>query len=292
VRTVEHYDYARRRLLAPYLGRVKLNRLTALDVQRLLSELTADGKSARQRQTAYVTLHCALEQAVEWGLIPMNPVTKVARPKVEEREMRALAPEEVARLLDAAAGDPYEALFSVMVFCGLRWGEVEGLQWRDVDWHRRLLSVRRAVEETAEGITLGEVKSKASHRSVALPEAVLDALREHRQRLQATPHPTRLVFGDANGGLLRRGNFGRRHWRPIRERAGLQGLRLHDLRHTAATLALLAGSDAKTLQARLGHSSAAFTLQRYGHAMEDAQRAVADKLSDLVSSSSRPKRQR
>ena len=275
-RTVEHYEYAVRNLIVPGIGDIHLGKLTPLEIQTLLGKQ----KSSRKRLTAYTILRRALEQAADWGLIGSNPAHRVARPRHKTKEMRSLGVAEAQRLIEVVTGDRLEAFYILAITCGFRFGELAGLQWRDVDWRRRMISVRRVISEGNDGPDFGEPKSAAGKRAVAVPQLAMVSLKRHRGT--RVPPATELIFHDRKGGPLRRGNFARRDWGPIREKAGLGKLRFHELRHTAATLALASGTDANTAQERLGHSSPAFTLSVYGHVLEGAQRATADSLDEIL----------
>src|SRR5262249_17511643 len=158
--------------------------------------------------------------------------------------------EHVLGLLAAAAGSQYEAVVVLAVLHGLRAGEVLGLSWGDVDLRQGVVHVRRQlVEERRTGNReLAEGKTTAGRREIPLSGRAVAALERHRERLGAVlPHPERLVFTDGQGAPLRRSNFHRRVWTPLRDAAGLpEGCRFHDLRHACASALLAAGVDVAT----------------------------------------------
>jgi hypothetical protein len=156
------------------------------------------------------------------------------------------------------------------------------LRWKDVDLRRRTLSVQRGIVEVNGRIEVSEPKSSKRRRRVELSELAVHAMREHRRRLGTSPHPEAWVFADSKGGPMRKNNFARRSWWPLRKRAGLDGVRFHDLRHTAASLLLSAGVHPKVVQARLGHSTVALTLDVYSHVLGSLQRDAADRIDDLL----------
>ncbi|MER3450249.1 MAG: site-specific integrase, partial [Chloroflexota bacterium] len=167
-RTFASYSQLVRRHLLPTLGRVRLVRLTAQDIQACLNQKRQEGLSARTVQYLHAILRRALGQAEKWGLVARNVARLVDAPKVVRPEVKPLAPEDVRRLLDAARGDSLEALYVVAIAVGLRQGELLGLRWQDVDLERGLLSVR---------VQLTEPKSSRSKRTVQLPAVALKALR-------------------------------------------------------------------------------------------------------------------
>ncbi len=271
--------------VSPRLGGVLLKTLRPEHVTALLSAMERDGKAPRLRQMVYALLHTALRDAVKTGLLARNPAAAVDRPRVPRKEIRALDPAQVRKLLDAAQGDPLEALYVLAVASGLRLGELLGLQWGDLDLDGGGLHVRRTlVEATHTGkLTLAEPKTTRSRRRVELPAFAVTALRAHRTRLGAVPHPGRLVFTDHRGGPLRRSNLPRRSFKPLLRRAKLpEATRFHDLRHSAATLALAAGTHPKVVQEMLGHASIALTLDTYSHTIPSLGREAADRLDALL----------
>ncbi len=211
----------------------------------------------------------------------------VKPPKVEPVAMRFLDVSEVMRLRDAI-GPEYRALVLVAAFCGLRASELAGLRWNDVQMLARRLDVAYQLDDSG---ALVPPKSKASRRSINMPAVVADALGVHASfgssqngaaRRAASGIDQGFVFAAPEGGPMNLHNFRSRVWVPAVERAGLAPLRLHDLRHTCASLAIAAGADVKVLQRVLGHTSAAMTLDRYGHLMPGQSEAVADRLDALV----------
>ncbi len=148
-----------------------------------------------------------------------------------------------------------------------------------------MLHVRRTLVEAAHtgALTLAEPKTARSRRRVDLPAFAVAALRAHRTRLGAVPHRERLVFTDRRGGPLRRSNLHRRSFKPLLRRAKLpEATRFHDLRHTAASLALAAGTHAKVVQEMLGHASIALTLDTYSHTIPSMGREAAERLDALL----------
>ena len=129
---------------------------------------------------------------------------------------------------------------------------------------------------------IADPKTMKGKRRVELPDLAVEALKAHRRRLKATPHPESWVFTDSRGGTLRRSNFLRRNWAPLLARAGLRGVRFHDLRHTCASLLLAAGTHPKVVQERLGHATIAITLDTYSHVVGSLQRDAADSIDEIL----------
>ena len=268
--------------ILPYVGDEQLSRVSPLTLEHLYVDLEAKKVSPRMRQHVHALLHCALGQAVRLKLIRENPVTVVKRPRARRREIHALTADEVGVLLRAAEGDRLEALYVVAVTTGLRQGEIFALKWKDIDLKHCVLSVRRALLDAGGHREIADPKTVKGKRRVELPDLTVKALKAHRRLLQATPHPESWVFTDVRGGTLRRSNFIRRNWAPLLARAGLDGVRFHDLRHTCASLLLAAGVHPKVVQERLGHATIAITLDTYSHVVGSLQRDAADRIDEIL----------
>jgi integrase len=224
-----------------------------------------------------------LELAVRDGRIPQNPATGVRLPRIAKPEKRFLTPEQLHRLADAAAqypipevGGQYRALILVLGFCGLRWGEVAALRVKRVDLLRRRLTVAESVTEVSGRLVWGTPKSHAA-RQVPIPRSLADSLAE----VMAGKRADALVFTTWRGKPLRNLNFRRDVFDRAAEDAGVRNLTPHELRHTAASLAVSAGANVKSVQRMLGHASAAMTLDVYSGLFDDDLDGVADRMDSL-----------
>ncbi len=279
------YEEIVRLRIVPRIGGIALSRLTPMHVQSLLTSLEREGVSSRGRQMTYDRLHCALKQAVQWGLVPRNVCDAVTRPRAQRPTMRVLTPEQVSALLTAARMDRFYALYVLAVTTGLRQGELLGLQWADIDFDHAVLRVRNTLHEMAGHLWLDEPKTARGRRTVDLPACAVLALREHRARMLVKRDVQEFVFCDTQGGPVRKSNLVRRSFLPLLKRAGLPRIRFHDLRHTAATLLLLEGVHPKVVQERLGHSQISITLDIYSHVLPSMGRDAANKLDALLGKS-------
>jgi integrase len=194
--------------------------------------------------------------------------------------MRFLTHGEVATLA-ADIDDRYRALVYVAAYTGLRARELMALRRSHVDLLRRTITVVEQVQYIGGRHVVSPPKSAAGRRSVALPRLVADELDQHMRGVEGRG-PEAVVFPAPEGGFLHLENFRKRVWLPATARSGLAPLRLHDLRHTCASLAIAAGADVKVLQRMLGHASAALTLDRYGHLMPGQAESVAERLDALA----------
>jgi integrase len=268
---------------------VPLSKLTPQHVQRLYADTLAAGLG-RTAQTLHAVLHRALGQGVKWGVIPRNVTEAVERPKVETKEFHALTKEEADRLLKAAEGDRLYALYVLAVACGLRFGELLGLRWEDIDLGAGRLTVNHQLQGTEDGRpVLTAPKTAKSRRTITLPGTALAALRKHRSRqleerlrLGEVWQDYGLVFCSEVGTALRESNVRNRHFRPLLERARLPRITFHGLRHTCATLLLGQGVHPKLVQEMLGHSSISMTLDLYSHVSPPMMDEVAAKMDSIL----------
>jgi integrase len=273
--------------LVPVLGKVRLDKLTPADVERLLSERRKAVAPATLLKI-HAVLRVALADAERRDLIARNVARAVKGPRLATAERRALTVEEARRLLTAAAGDPYEAIFVLGLVMGLRRGEALGLRWHDIDLEARTLRVEGALQRVDGALTLVETKTRASRRPLPITALAAKAL-AHRKAQQAADQlaagdawiQTGLVFTTGVGTAIDPRNVNRRFDR-LRGRAELPWLRLHDLRHACATFLLANGVDPRTVMEILGHTTIRQTMDRYGHALPERIRAAADVMDQAL----------
>jgi integrase len=286
--TKDLYATLARTHLVPTVGTMPLGRLRPSDVEALVVTKRDAGLSGSTIRTIYTVLRTALDIAARDGLIRSNPAAVVRRPGVERKDAPHLTADEAHALLEAIRGDRLESLFRVMLATGLRRGEALGLHWSDVDLDARLLRVRWTLSRTSQGLQLDEPKTDKSRRTVPLPRSAIEALRTHRTRQLAEQHTAAgawqkhgLVFTTEIGTPLEPRNVLRR-FEVLAERAGLRGVTLHTLRHSAASFLLAAGTHTKVVQEHLGHSSYAITADIYSHVGPAQQREAADRLDQAL----------
>ncbi|MEE2035237.1 tyrosine-type recombinase/integrase [Rhodococcus chondri] len=231
--------------------------------------------SASTTRTNVLVLSQVLDQAVQDSRIVSNPWDGLDLPKLEHKDRRYLSFEQVDLLAEAAGNN--SVLVYVLAYCGLRFGEAAALTIADVNLERRL-RIHRSATVVNSKIVVSSPKANQA-RDVPLPRFLADLLEE---RIEGKA-PADLLFPDPRGGHMRVGNV-RRRWcdAAVKESGVPEGLTLHELRHTAASLAITVGANIKTLQRMLGHASAALTLDRYGHLFDDDLGMVADQLDKLA----------
>lgn len=274
--------------IKPGLGAVRLVDLHSHTVQGFINGLV--GLSPASVRLIYRILHHALEKAVELDYIPRNPAFKCTLPKAEQEEPKPLDDQQTAALLAASAGTPMEQLILVALFTGLRLSELLGLTWDAVDFGRGTIVISKQLcrpERQSAGLFQSPKSGKA--RTITPAAAVFDALtrqraRQAEQQLKAGPlwdNPAGLVFTIETGGPIDQWRV-EKDFRILLAVAGLSGFHLHSLRHTYAVNAIRAGDDIKTIQGNLGHATAAFTLDRYGHYTERMAKDSAARMERFI----------
>ena len=294
------YEIAVRARLVPALGHTRLASLTAAEVRRMMAELEAAGVGARTRDYALVTLKVALARAVRDGILGRNVAAAVERPRLQRREMPGLSPSDAHAVMDAVATDALGPMYLAMLGVGLRLGEASGLRWADVDLEGASLSVRHALVRVprparaagADRLVLADPKTRSSVRTVALPAFVVAGFHEQRRRQLAQ----RLLVGEGweDRDYVFAGPFGgpvdpRRVHRRLRElllSAGLPPMRVHDLRHAAASAMLAAGVPIRTVADTLGHADVRTTLGVYAHTVPELAREAAHRMDEYVAAGS------
>lgn len=286
--TIDLYTAVARRHLVPDLGQRRLDQIRPSAVEAMVVAKRKDGLAPSTVRTIYTVLRAALDIAVRDGLLPTNPAAAVRRPSISRREAEFLSPVQARRLLDALRGERIEPIVRLLLATGLRRGEALGLHWADVDLERKFLRVRWTLTRTSAGLTLGEPKTEKSRRIVPLPGSAIELLRRHsvrqaeeRSRAGDAWVEQDLVFTTEVGTPLEPRNALRR-FDLIARRAGLKGVHLHTLRHSAASFLIDGGAHIKVVQEHLGHSSYAITADIYSHVSTDRRREVADHLERAV----------
>ena len=247
-------------------GSMSLTDLDRKSIQSMYARKRESLSAARVKRIHSV-LAASLNVAVRWGYIEKNPCDAVSKPKVPAPEIRPFSKEEAKRFIAAASGERYEALFVLGLTSGARWGELAGLQWRDLDLSRRVMHIQRALVNGYGGHSFDTPKTNGSRRSVGLTVKGTDALLRHRERMREEGHKVSgdaLVFVNVLGKPLHSSNFIRRYFRPLLERANLPQTNWHAAtRHTCTCILLLEGVNPKSVAMQMGWSSVAFMLQNY-----------------------------
>jgi integrase len=278
-------EMALRLYAVPQFGDMPLAAISQLEVRAWVTELSARGLAPATVVKAYQLLGKVLAAAVDAGYLAQTPCRNVPLPAIEREEMRFLTPTQIATLAEAIRPG-YRALVFVGAYGGLRIGELAGLRRSQVDLLRGTVQVAEILTEVAGRLYVGPPKTRASRRTVGLPRFVVRELEAH---LAGGGSQDDHVFTAPLGGPLRIIGFRNRIWRPATTAAGLEGLRIHDLRHTAVALWIVAGASPKEVAVRAGHTSVSFTLDRYGHLYPEADTALRDRLDALHATAQPPR---
>ena len=270
--TLEKYRTHCRLQLIPYFGKYTLKSIRPLDIERFLARLNDSGLGATTQKGYLITLKMLLRKACELGYLTKSPAEFTKPPRVVRVEMQVLDPEQIA-LLIKHTDERYKVLMMAACYTGLRQAELLGLCWDCVDFNCGLIYVKRTQRDGK----FSEVKTDSSLRSVPMPPALIQALKEHqiRQLVELPQNEHNLVFTTTAGTPLNHSNLIKRVLMPALARAGLSAVRWHDLRHSYASILLSSGEPIKYVSSLLGHSTANVTLGTYSHVMP-ATKADAD----------------
>jgi len=294
-RTQESYTSIIECHIIPALGRIPLVELQPQHIQsyyaKKLANGRADGKgglSARSVVYHHRILSKALDYAVKMGLVIRNMAKVVEPPRVSRVTMQTLSPDEVARFLDVARETDYYVYFSTLLYTGLRRGELLALRWRYLDLYSGTLTVVETAYRLGNGeYRIKEPKTAQSRRSVTLPASLVELLKVYRAdqellriQLGISLDVDDFVFIRPDGSPINP-NAITLAFKRIIKRAGLKDVRIHDLRHTHATLMLTAGVHPKVVSERLGHANIGITLDIYSHVLPGLQESAAEKFDRI-----------
>lgn len=293
-RTAEGYESIVRQHLITKLGNITLTQLKPEHLQKYYSEMLRSGRcndscglSAQTVRHHHTALHKALQTAVEWGLLSRNVADAVKPPHADHLEMQTWGENDITRFLDAAKDTSYFALFYTALFTGMRRSELLALRWQDIDFILSQVDVSRSLHQLRDGtFVFRSPKTAKGRRTVALPPSAILVLKKHheQQELERTMlgvslKDDDLVFSHSDGKPIRPNTI-TRAWTILAARIGLKVIRLHDARHTHASLMLKQGIHPKIVQERLGHSTIAITLDTYSHVSPGLQEAAAKRFDE------------
>ncbi|MCR5294759.1 MAG: site-specific integrase [Lachnospiraceae bacterium] len=285
--------------IIPVLGHYRLSKLKAPVIQDFYNQLRDEKHlSPKYIKNIHGVLHSALDKAVEVEFATKNCSSVCSIPKVEEPEITPLNKEEQERLFAALKGEPFEDLILVDLFTGLRCGELIGLTWDCVDFETGIIHVKKQLSicrQKGGGKSYWSTLKNGKTRIVLPAPFVMDVLKHHKavQAAQKLAAGSLWDEGDFPGLVFTHPN-GYHYIQPtiwkefqkILKKAGLDHHRVHDLRHTFAVNSLKAGDDVKTLQENMGHYSASFTLDKYGHVVDEMRKASSSRMQKLIESMS------
>ena len=271
--------------LVPYFGDARIAELKRNNIQDFVKTKIAELRpSPKTISNILLVLRQILNDAEVDGVLARNPYLKIERPKTEKTEKDYLRTDEIKIFLEKCKGQDY-ALFYTAIFSGMRRGELLGLQWGDIDWVSQKIHVRRSLYRGG----FQAPKSEYSKRAIDMGPRLGQVLKEQRARqsearLKAGKNWTDndLVFCKKDGTPLDGDNVYHRDFRNILKEAKLRRIRIHDLRHTFASILIAAGHNPKYIQSQLGHASIIITMDLYGHLMPEVHKGAAEKSEDFV----------
>jgi integrase len=275
------------------LGRIRLQALRPLDIEELYASLLADGHryggglSAKTVRNVHIALRRCLADAERFGLVQRNVAALVKPPTPQRPELSTWDAAEMRTFLAAMEGDRNEVAYRLIATTGMRRGEALGLRWSDVDFRAGRVTINRSLSVVDNQFVWSTPKTARSRRSVSLDPETVATLKKHRSRQLAERmvagdawDDADLVFCDPFGAPLHPDRFTRAFGSAAR-RAGVKQIRLHDLRHTWATLALKAGVHPKVVSERLGHATTGITLDIYSHVQPELDASAATTVARL-----------
>jgi integrase len=288
-RSYERYAGIITKYLIPEMGDIPLTQLKPEHIQKHYTTIRSQGLKPQTVRFHHALVHKSLQTAVKWGLLHRNVADGVDVPKNGHAEMQTWDDFEVRQFLDAAKDSIYYALFHTALFTGMRRSELLGLKWGDLEIDK--IHVCRALHHLKDGSYIfTQPKSEKSRRTIDLSPSSVLVLAEHKERQQGvrtmlgeTVGKDDLVFSTPQGAPLRPNTI-TRSWTVLAAKAGVKPIRLHDARHTHASLMLKQGVHPKIVQERLGHSTISMTLDIYSHVAPGLQEAAARGFDALVNS--------
>jgi len=275
--------------IAPLIGDIYLKDLTPQSLSWFLLKMKEGGQSSRSQQQARALLSICLNFAEDLELIPINPARKVRNPHNRQKQVTPLTEQEVMRLLTTYEGTWEEARLHIALLCGLRQGEALGLEWSDIDLENRTIRVNKQFQKIDGKYEQIPLKTERSERTIIITEQTKNALENHLILLKKIRQSddlwiqNNLVFPGPHGNpRTPKSDYG--SWKKCLKLCGIPEKRLHDARHTAATLMYSHGVGIETISRMLGHSTSAITSRLYVHNAEQPLREAANKLSILLES--------
>lgn len=290
--TMDAYQRVCCNYLKPALGAVRLSSLTAPQIQRFYNSLLIEKKlSPKTVRNIHGIFHRAMNQAMKLGMVRSNPTELCDLPRARRKEIRPMEQDKIELFLAAIKGTKYELLYQITLFTGMRQGEVLGLTWDCVDFDHNTLYINKQLQRTNKvggDYTLVPTKNGRSRIITAAPSVMLLLKKQRSHQAQAQllaggewDNRWNLVFTNELGGHLTHFTV-YRHFKKAVTSIGMEEERFHDLRHSYAVAAIESGDDIKTVQSNLGHATASFTLDVYGHVSQKMRQQSADRMEEFI----------
>lgn len=291
--------------ILPAIGHMSLDRVQPMHIINLLNDMKRKDDSEkplseRTKQDTYLTLRNIFERAIDWKFIKENPVKNVKKPRLtEDTEVSVYDEEEVEAMFVAVEHEPFHwrMFLTLIIAAGLRRSECLGLEWDKVDLENGTVDVKKVITKGKNGPVIKSPKSKKSKRIISLPSSVVEEMKTYhlhwkkekmRMRDLWIENERKWVFCNEDGTHFYP-DTPTTWWRRFTKRVGVRYIKLHDLRHTSATLLINQGVHAKIIAERLGHSDIRVTMNTYGHVLRKADQDAANKLDNLFTKKSQVK---
>jgi len=289
-RTSERYEQLIRLHIAPEIGKIRLEKLAPSDVQRLLNRKLAGGLSPKSVRHLRAVLTVALNRALRWGLVARNAAALTDAPKLERHEIRPLTLAQTQQFIEIVKNEPFGLFFLLAATTGARRGELLAAKWTDVNLDNRVIRITGSLQRIGGSLQVCEPKTAKSRRPLPLLDFVADALKVHRsrqlrERMQVGSDwmDRGFVFTSDHGQPLDPDGALRDAFKAILKKAELPNIRLHDLRHSAASLLLALNIHPRVVMELLGHSQISLTMDTYSHTVPGILRDAIDKLGAALS---------
>lgn len=289
--------------ILPAIGHMMLIQIKPMHIINLLDEAKrADGSdkllSERTKQDIYLALRNIFERAVEWKIIKDNPVNTVKKPRInEDQEVNVYDEDEISALFIAAENEPFHwrMFLTLVLAAGLRRSEALGLEWPMVNFDKGTIDIKQAITKGRKGPVIKGPKSKKSKRLISLPSSVINEFESYHLHWKKEKMKMRDMWVEEKYNWVFCNEDGTHFypdtpttwWTRFTKRVGVRYIKLHDLRHTSATLLINQGVHAKIISERLGHSDIRVTMNTYGHVLRKADQEAANKLDGLFTKKSK-----
>ena len=292
--TFRSYGMSIKTHINPAIGAIELQAVRGMHIQKLYNRMIDNGRSPKTVKNIAAILHKAFSVAIKQGLIFGNPCDGAEIPKVIQKEIAPLRDEEIPKFIAAIDGHPMGNAYALCLFAGLREGECMGLSWKQVDFKNGRITINQQLQkEKIKGgkYYIASTTKNSKPRTIEPPAIAFDYLRAERARQfenqlragEVWSNPDDLVFTNEVGSHYAISTF-YNHFKRIAASIGRPDARPHDLRHTAATVAIASGADIKSVQDLMGHATASFTLNVYAHTSDKMRKDTADRMQSYYDS--------
>ncbi len=290
--TFKNYFRAANIRIIPALGQMKINELNHVAIQKYINELIEENLTPRYIEYLFTIINGAVEHAVKTERLIKNPLQYVEVPRPRRKNHVTWSIDEVNRFLNFAKFDNpiYYITLKIAIHTGMRRGEVLGLRWKDVDLKEQKISVTQSLVYDEEGFRFSDLKTNSSKRLISIDDDLTSELKRYKVQqnhfklsLGVEYHDQDLVCCREDGKPIYPRTLAM-HFDSTIKKSGVPKIRLHDLRHTHATILLKLGENPKVVSERLGHSNVKMTLDTYSHVTPDMQKSTADKFGNALKS--------